>query len=119
MSRRASDELLVRAFAKFDKVALGLSVGLACGLAVLFATVLLILRGGWQDEPGIGLLGQFFVGYDVTWAGALIGFTYSFFVGFVLGYCVAAFRNGFVFAYLAILRAREERRALQTFLDEM
>ena len=119
MSRRATDELLLRAFAKFDKVALGIAVGVTSGLGIFAATVLLLLRGGWEETPGLGLLGQYFIGYDITWMGAFVGFAYSFVAGFALGFCVAAFRNGFVFTYLAVVRAREERRALLTFLDEM
>lgn len=119
MSRRASDELLLRAFAKFDKVALGIAVGCAAGLAVFVATALLILKGGDQIGPNLELLGQFFIGYEVTWGGAVLGLIYGLVVGFAVGFLVGAFRNGFVFTYLAVVRAREERRALQTFLDEM
>ena len=119
MSRRATDELLLKAFAKFDKIALGTAVGLSFGLAVFFATAMLILKGGEQVGPNLELLGQFFIGYEVTWGGAVLGLIYGFVIGFVLGFFLAATRNGFVFAYLVIVRAREERRALQTFLDEM
>ena len=119
MSRRASDEILLKAFAKFDKIALGAAVGGSFGLAVFAATAMLILKGGEQVGPNLELLGQFFIGYEVTWAGAVVGFVYAGFVGLVLGFFLAALRNGFVFTYLAVVRAREERRSLQTFLDEM
>jgi len=119
MNRRASDELLLKAFAKFDKIALGTAVGLCFGSVVFLITALLILKGGEQVGPNLELLGQFFIGYEVTWGGGFVGLIYGFVVGFVFGFFLAALRNGFVFVYLAVARAREERRALQTFLDEM
>jgi hypothetical protein len=119
MTRRASDELLLRAFAKFDKVALGIAAGVILGSGVFVATVFLVLKGGIVVGPNLVLLNQFFMGYRVTWAGAFVGLAYGFFSGFVLGYLIASFRNAFVFTYLAVARARQERRALQTFLDEM
>lgn len=119
MTRRASDELLLRAFAKFDKVSLGIAVGVTLGLGVFSATALLVLKGGEVVGPNLVLLSNFFFGYRVTWVGAFVGMAYGLFVGFGLGFLMASFRNAFVFAYLAIVRARQERRALQTFLDEM
>ncbi len=119
MTRRASDELLLRAFAKFDKVSLGVAVGAVAGLAIFVATATLVIKGGDVVGPNLVLLNQFLFGYRVTWPGAFVGLVYGFVLGFGLGYLVALFRNGFVFTYLAVVRAREERRALQTFLDEM
>ena len=119
MTRRASDELLLRAFARFDKVSLGVAVGAVAGLAVFAATAILVIKGGEVVGPNLVLLNQFFIGYRVTWPGAFVGLLYGFFAGFGLGYLLALFRNAFVFTYLAVVRAREERRALQSFLDEM
>jgi hypothetical protein len=41
------------------------------------------------------LLGQFFIGYRVTFVGSLIGFGYGFATGFIAGYLVATLYNWF------------------------
>jgi hypothetical protein len=81
----------------------GIVVGLLGGLAIFAATVWLVLKGGPpgpEGEPVVGphlsLLGQFFIGYEVTFAGSLIGFAYGFVTGFVVGFCVARIYNWLV-----------------------
>ena len=46
--------------------------------------------------PNLALLGQFFLGYRVTFMGSLIGFVYGFGCGFVTGYLVASLYNWIV-----------------------
>jgi hypothetical protein len=43
--------------------------------------------------PHLGLLGEFFIGYSVTFVGSLIGFAYAFVCAFVIGYSVARIYN--------------------------
>jgi sterol desaturase/sphingolipid hydroxylase (fatty acid hydroxylase superfamily) len=73
----------------------GIVVGLVLGSVIFFATNWLILKGGDRVGPHLSLLGQFFIGYRVTFAGSLIGFAYGFVVGFVGGYAVAKLYNWF------------------------
>ena len=67
----------------------GIVAGLVAGLEIFIATTWLILRGpiGAEGEPVVGLhlslLGQFFIGYRVTFVGSLIGFAYGFVCGFL------------------------------------
>src|SRR5262245_20291203 len=68
-----SDELIVQAFARIDRTALGLAIGILCGLAIFTATIVLLIRGGEVVGPNLALLGQFFFGYTVTLSGAFIG----------------------------------------------
>jgi len=71
----------------------GTVTGLIAGLAIFIATNWLVLKGGERVGPNLALLGQFFIGYRVTFLGSLIGFAYAFVYGFVAGYSVAWIYN--------------------------
>ena len=72
----------------------GVVVGLLAGVAIFVATNWLVLKGGDVVGPHLALLGQFFVGYRVSFAGSLIGFAYGFVAGYVTGYSAARLYNG-------------------------
>ncbi|MGH9958782.1 MAG: hypothetical protein ACREBC_16895, partial [Pyrinomonadaceae bacterium] len=55
----------------------GLVAGTLLGLAIFIATNWLVLKGGDPVGPHLALLGQFFIGYRVTFVGSLIGFVYG------------------------------------------
>ena len=61
----APDALLLQAFTRLDKTALGVAVGAICALTVWGATTLLVAKGGREVGPTLALLGQYFVGYTV------------------------------------------------------
>lgn len=88
----------------------GISAGLIIGLVIFVATNWLILAGGHtgpEGQPIVGphlsLLGQFLIGYQVTFIGSLIGFAYGAVIGFVGGYSLSTIYNWMV-------RRRESRR---------
>jgi hypothetical protein len=74
----------------------GVVTGVICGLALFIATNWLVLKGGNVVGPHLALLGQFFFGYRVTFAGSFAGLAYGFLFGFVIGYFVAFIYNRFV-----------------------
>lgn len=74
----------------------GVVTGLVAGLAIFLATNWLILKGGDVVGPHLALLGQFFIGYRVTFGGSLIGAAYGFVCGFVIGGLIAKMYNWFV-----------------------
>jgi len=74
----------------------GIIMGTFLGLAVFIGTNWLILKGGDPVGPHLALLGQFFIGYRVTFVGSLIGFAYGFLLGFALGYIIGALYNRIV-----------------------
>jgi hypothetical protein len=74
----------------------GLVTGIIAGLGIFIATNWLVLKGGDVVGPHLGLLGQFFIGYEVSFVGSLIGFMYALVTGFALGYFVARIYNGIV-----------------------
>jgi Na+/proline symporter len=82
----------------------GVVAGIIAGMVVFVATNWLVLKGGDVVGPHLALLGQYFIGYRVTFLGSLIGFVYAFVTGFVLAYCVARLYN-----IIVDLRERRQR----------
>ncbi|MGQ0657620.1 MAG: hypothetical protein ACT4NU_05920 [Chromatiales bacterium] len=78
---------------RINAVIQGIATGLLLGTGVFVATNWLILKGGDTIGPHLALLGQFFIGYTVTFVGSLIGFGYGFISGFALGYFVGVIYN--------------------------
>jgi hypothetical protein len=74
----------------------GLVLGLIAGLGIFLATNWLVLKGGRAVGPHLSLLGQFFIGYRVTFWGSLIGFVYAFVCGYAAGYTIAWIYNRIV-----------------------
>jgi len=101
-----ADQVIIEAFAKLDRTALGLAVAALFGLGVFAATIILIIKGGDVVGPNLALLGQFFIGYTITVKGAFIGLAYGFVVGFIIGWLIGFLRNSLVLAYLMVLRTR-------------
>ena len=79
-----------------EAVGQGVVVGLVAGVGVFLATTWLLLRGGPVVGPHLALLGQFFVGYEVTFLGSLVGFAWGFGCGFAGGYLVSVLYNRIV-----------------------
>lgn len=75
-----------RALVRFNAHVLGIVVGVLCATGLLGATVVLLLWGGDNPGPMLGLLGHFYPGYSVSPGGALIGAAWAG----VTGYLVAA-----------------------------
>jgi hypothetical protein len=73
----------------------GVVVGLLFGFAIFIATNWLVLKGGQVVGPHLALLGQFFIGYRVSFVGSLIGFAYGFVAGYILGSLGARLYNAF------------------------
>ena len=81
---------------RLNALATGLTTGLTAGAGLFLATNWLVLKGGPVVGPHLALLGEFFVGYRVTFAGSLVGFAYAAVVGFVTGYGVGWLYNRLV-----------------------
>jgi hypothetical protein len=71
----------------------GIAIGFLLGLGLFLATVVLVLKGGPNPGPHLGLVGIYFPGYSVTWIGSVIGFIYAFVVGYAIGRTVATIYN--------------------------
>jgi NhaP-type Na+/H+ or K+/H+ antiporter len=75
------------------KRALGLSLGLVWGLAVLLGTWWLLIFG-YKGEI-MGRLSQFYIGYSFTYIGAIMGLIWGFIDGFIAGVLIAWFYDLF------------------------
>ena len=79
------DEIVLTRLLHLNAKVQGLVTGTLLGLVIFLATNWLILKGptiGSEGQPVVGphlgLLGQYFIGYRVTFLGSLIGFAYGF-----------------------------------------
>ena len=99
--KRVLESLVLTRLMRLNATVQGVVTGLIVGLAIFIATNWLIIKGGPVVGPHLALLGQFFIGYRVTFVGSLIGFAYGFVLGFCVGYGVARAYN-----WLADLRQR-------------
>ena len=80
---------------RLNAVVTGLVTGLLSGLALFVATNWLVLKGGAVVGPHLALLGQYFIGYRVSFVGSLVGFAWAFAVGFLAGAAVVWIYNQF------------------------
>lgn len=112
-----TDAVIVNALARLDGLALGISIGTLLGLLVFLATIILVLKGGEQIGPNLGLLSNYFIGYEVTLRGSVIGLLYGFGFGFALGWLIALLRNGSVSVYTQSMRLKGSVNAVNDFLD--
>jgi len=92
-NKKALEDIVLTRVLCLNATIQGTVVGLVVGFGIFLATNWLILKGGETVGPHLALLGQFFIGYRVTFAGSLIGFAYGFGSGFLGGYMVAKIYN--------------------------
>ncbi len=76
-----------------NAVVQGVTTGMFVGLGLFALTIWLVIKGGDTVGPHLSLLGQYFIGYSVTWGGAFIGMIYGFIVGYGIGYAYARIYN--------------------------
>jgi hypothetical protein len=88
---KAIEKLVLIKLLQLNATITGINLGLVLGFSIFLATNILLIKGGDIIGPHLALLGQFFIGYKMTFTGSLIGFLYGFGVGFL---------TGFVFAHL-------------------
>jgi tetrahydromethanopterin S-methyltransferase subunit G len=112
-----ADQLIVQSLAKLDGQALGIALGLLFGLAIFLATNILIFKGGDEIGPNRSLLGQFFIGYEVSFTGSIIGMIYGMIAGLIIGWSIAFIRNLMVTIYMNYLRIKGSVSAVNDYID--
>jgi protoporphyrinogen oxidase len=93
---RTLEEVLAAAFARYDPLALGAAVGIVAGVGLFVATVLVLLRAPGDQGRMLGLLGQYLLGYEMSWVGAGIGLLGAGIAGFAFGWLLARMINGLI-----------------------
>ena len=112
-----TEEIIVQSLAKLDGKALGIAIGLLLGLGIFAATNFLIIKGGDVLGPNLALLSQFFVGYQITFSGSLIGMSYGIMAGFIIGWLIALIRNFVVMIYIHMLKLKGSMSAVNEYID--
>jgi protoporphyrinogen oxidase len=120
---RPADALLDRAavqlLEKIDPVALGVAGGVVCGVLLLLATLVLVVKGGPVVGPNLALLGQYLPGYSVTPRASLLGLAYGGSAGFLAGWGFAYVRNVTTYLSVALIRRRLSFGLLRRLLEEI
>lgn len=86
-------QVIRSAFSRYDPVALGVAVGSVLAAGLGSATAVLLLKGGDVIGPNLSLLGNYLLGYTVTWKGALVGLVQTWIIGFAFGFVLAVAIN--------------------------
>src|SRR4029453_2584378 len=84
-NRAVIEEIVRTRIVRLDATVQGVGAGLLIGLGIFIATNWLVVKGGAPVGPHLSLLGQYFIGYRVTFIGSLVGFGYGFLIGFIGG----------------------------------
>ncbi|HEX2677141.1 MAG TPA: hypothetical protein VHM19_10890, partial [Polyangiales bacterium] len=109
---------LREAFARYDAVALGGSIGSILGVGLFMATAILVMRGGDSVGRNLMLLANYFLGYEVSWAGAFLGLLEAGGFGFIFGFMLAKAINGTIALHEHALVRRLEVSATLDAIDE-
>jgi hypothetical protein len=106
------------ALAPLHKRAFGMAVGSAGAVVMVLLTLAGMFMPGAREFP-LYLLGQYFRGYSVTWAGVFVGAFWGFVVAFVAGWFVAFCRNLALAISAFMIRTRAELASTREFLDHI
>ena len=95
MSKRAEESFEIsREVARIRVGVLVFACALIGGAGLFTMTAWLVVKGGPRVGQHLGLLGQYFPGYSVTWGGSFLGFLYGAAVGGIAGWIVGTVYNG-------------------------
>ena len=87
------EKIVLTDLMRLNAAIVGVISGIILGGGVFIVTNFLLLKGGPDAGAHLWLLSQFFVGYQVSFWGSLIGLAYGFITGFVPGFAFAALYN--------------------------
>lgn len=99
MNANREEIVLRQAVARLQAGILAVTFGMVSGFGLFVATAWLLIRGGPDVGRTLGLLGNYFPGYRVTWPGSLLGLVYGALVGAVVGWSI-----GWIYNRVADLR---------------
>jgi len=89
-----------KAVARLRASVMAVTFGIAGAVLLFVATAWLLIQGptgGSQHiGPTLGLLGNYFPGYSVTWSGAVVGAFYGALSGAIAGFALAVIYNRIV-----------------------
>lgn len=87
------DDALAAYALRLNGNAWGLSIGVIFAIGLFAATNVLVLKGGDDVGQHLGILSQYFWGYDVSLAGSFVGAAWAFATGYVAARLICALYN--------------------------
>ncbi len=96
------DEKIFGGVFRLNTGIMGIALGLLFGLVIFIATNWLVIVGHIASSdnsevgPHLKLLGEFFIGYRVSFGGSFVGFAYGFVLGTLSGSLIAWIYNKIV-----------------------
>lgn len=91
------EKLIKQAVLKMSGHVLGFVLGIISALGLFVATNWLVIKGGEDVGTHLGLLSNFFYGYDVTFWRSFIGAAYAFVCGYLSGLIIGWIYNAIIF----------------------
>jgi len=104
-TREYHDREVRRAVVRLKAGILGLVFGLIFGVGLFAMTAILLIENGPNTGYHLRLLGNYFIGYAVTWKGAFIGFLWAFAVGVIIGWSI-----GIIYNRIVAIRANGQKK---------
>ena len=89
----SEEQTIKRAVLRLNGNIMGLVMGVMAALVIFVVTNWLVIKGGDVVGPHLGLLGQFFIGYSVTFVGSLVGAVYGLVIGYLSGLVIGWIYN--------------------------
>ncbi len=115
-----TEELIRSAFARYDPVALGGALGVVLGLGLFVATSVLLVREGGPVGPTLSLLGNYLLGFQVSWGGAFLGLAEAGAGGFGFGFVLTKLINAVIgWQERALWRRIRMARTLDALEEEL
>ncbi len=93
MKKTAPADQGVYKILKIRAAILALVMALLGGTTLFVMTAWLLIKGGPFPGYHLRLLGEFFIGYSVTWPGCFVGFFYGALVGGIGGWTIGLIYN--------------------------
>ena len=87
---------LTQAVAKIHAGVLAFVMAVICGGSMFVITAWLLIKGGENVGLHLQLLGQYLIGYTVTWKGSFIGLIYGAIIGGIVGWTIGMIYNKIV-----------------------
>jgi hypothetical protein len=94
--KNSKNEQISRKVAIIQAKVLAFVMAVICGLAVFIMTAWLIIKNGPNVGAHLQLLGQYFIGYTVSWPGCFVGMFYGVLVGGLIGWLIGIIYNRIV-----------------------
>jgi hypothetical protein len=87
---------LSHAVARIHAGIMALVFAILCGGGLFVMTAWLLIKGGEEVGLHLQLLGQYFLGYSVSWMGSFVGLAYGAGVGGIVGWMIGMLYNRIV-----------------------